>query len=534
VNAIETSEPSFEERPSLAPALIFQRLTERIDPEMLRVAGRVRQWAASVFIVISIFTSVTARSMHLDEEFCWRFTLCDLPMLATILVLGALLSHGNFSLPRMRQMNTASQLVEMASIFLSLWAYGTANSFMLAVAALWAVTYRVTLDSRAGLIAVCGMLIGQWCMVSAEVMDLIPMQPITLDPPRGYERMAARQFTALLNSSVMLICTYVLAHWTKLRLLDRERTTRVLRRALAQRFPGEIGPETGRVLQGVFAVGALLGRGGMGEVYEATDTRNDEQVALKMLHPHLAQQSRSLRRFRREAAILASLGSPHIVQLRSVEEDEGRPFIVLELLRGETLDQRLKRTGPLRFESVIRLAEQLADALSAAHAHGVIHRDLNPANVFLCGDPAQFVAKVFDFGVSKLNDGQTQLTVDGGLLGTPAFMAPEQAMGRSEQIGPSTDVYSMALVLYVALTGREPFPDMPLHELLMKISSSSPRAPSSIRVGVNGSVDAAFARATAHDPSQRFASANEFARALGQALDRQTLDVPDSRSRRIG
>jgi serine/threonine-protein kinase len=302
----------------------------------------------------------------------------------------------------------------------------------------------------------------------------------------------------------MLFAGFFLAHWTKLRLVDRERTLRVLRRALAS-GPGEIGPETGRLLAGVYAVGARLGRGGMGEVYEATDTRTRERVAVKMLHLHLASQARSLRRFSREAAILRDLGSPHIVRSIALEQDEGRPFIVLELLVGETLRQRVERTGPLSLAEVATVAQQLGAALQVAHSHGVVHRDLSPANVFLCAPEADFTLKVLDFGISKI-DTATGMTQEGALLGTPAFMAPEQVEGRVDGVTPLTDVYAMGLVLFVTLTGRMPFDQGELPSV------------TTFRPGLNAEVDQVLRRATERDPAARFASAAELATALVRAL----------------
>jgi serine/threonine-protein kinase len=316
----------------------------------------------------------------------------------------------------------------------------------------------------------------------------------------------------------MLFAGFFLAHWTKLRLVDRERTLRVLRRALAHGYPGEIGPETGRLLAGVFAVGPRLGRGGMGEVYEATDTRTRERVAIKMLHPHLAMQPRSLRRFRREAAILQGLGSQHIVRIISVEHDESHPFNVLELLVGETLQARIQRAGALPDAGVARLARHLAAALDVAHEHGVVHRDLNPSNVFLCGAPDDFTVKVFDFSISKRADDEAGMTVDGALLGTPAYMAPEQAAGRPDDVTPRTDIYAMGLVLFTALTGRAPFEGSSLPSLLERIRTEAMLSVCPIRPDLDPSVDAVLSRATSKSPEARYATAGELATALVVAL----------------
>jgi serine/threonine-protein kinase len=271
------------------------------------------------------------------------------------------------------------------------------------------------------------------------------------------------------------------------------------------------------LLAGVFAVGARLGRGGMGEVYEATDTRSRQRVAVKMLHLYLTTQARSLTRFSREAAILRGLGSPHIVRVLAVEQDEGRPFMVLELLVGETLKQRTDRSGALNDAEVARLAWQLAAALDDAHRQGVVHRDLNPSNVFLCDSSDGFTVKVLDFGISKVESSLSGMTQDGALLGTPAFMAPEQAEGRSREVTPRTDIYAMGLVLFVALTGRSPFEDTSLAGLLKRVRDDGPTI-ASARPDLDQRVDDALRRATSKNPEDRHGSAGELAAVIVAAL----------------
>lgn len=502
-SAVETEAFEGAESPRV-PRWLAGNVTEQLDPEILRLVGHVRQWAALGFIIITTVTAIFAREVGLRVPFYWYYAALDNVLLVVAGLCGRALWRRSLSIQQMARLNTVCLALECFSILLEVWVNGSVSAPMLGVAALWVVMYRLTLDTRSGLRALGAMLGGHWGMVLCEALHVIPSHPgLEVNPvPVGLARTAA----ALAPFTLMLFAGFFLAHWTKLRLVDRERTLRVLRRALAS-GPGEIGPETGRLLAGVYAVGARLGRGGMGEVYEATDTRSGERVAVKMLHLHLANQARSLRRFTREAAILRDLGSPHIVRSLALEQDEGRPFIVLELLVGETLAQRVERTGGLSLTEVAAVARQLGAALEVAHQHGVVHRDLSPANVFLCSPEPELQLKVLDFGISKI-ESATGMTQEGALLGTPAFMAPEQVEGRVDGVTPLTDIYAMGLVLFVALTGRMPF----------ESDSGQLASVTSLRPELGPEVDSVLRHATARDAAARFSSAAELATALVAAL----------------
>jgi hypothetical protein len=505
---------------------LSEGVSEGSEPELYRLAGRVRMWAALAFAALNLPYVLSIETLRLEPSFFWPYLAVDTALLLGDAALGRWLWATPHSAKRLWRINLLCMALESLMILINLWAYGSVNSHILTVSALYVLMYRLVFDVRAGLAALGVILVGEWGLVSAELVGWLPHQPIV--KADAHELLAAPQFMALGVTTLMLVSSFYLAHWTKLRLLDRETALRSLRQALTRRYPGEVGPETGRLLAGIFAVGSRLGRGGMGEVYKAVDTRSGQNVAVKMMHPHLSKQTRALRRFEREAAILREVASEHVVRLFSIEHDEGRPFSVLELLVGETLEQLLTRSGPLSKSAVTRLATELAAALDAAHARGIVHRDIKPANVFLCrpatvgdggaADGVSFSAKLLDFGVSKLIDTDTLLTIEGGLLGTPAFMSPEQAAGRQQAVDARTDVYSMGLVLHTALAGKQPFEGDNLPQLLERIRSESPPKVSSLRQDVGSSVDDVLAKAAHHSPERRYQSAGELARALGTAL----------------
>lgn len=210
---------------------------------------------------------------------------------------------------------------------------------------------------------------------------------------------------------------------------------------------------------GRYEVTRSLAGGGMGSVCEAVDRVMGRRVALKTLHPHLAAEESLCERFRREALAAAALAHPHIAQATDYGVDPKHgPFLVMELLVGEALSERLARDGAFTPERAVFVAAQALDALAAAHDAGIVHRDIKPSNLFLTQlSGVADVVKVIDFGIAKLYESKTwqRLTATGQVIGTPTYMAPEQALGRP--IDPRVDVYAMGLVLYAMLTGRPAF-----------------------------------------------------------------------------
>ncbi len=259
--------------------------------------------------------------------------------------------------------------------------------------------------------------------------------------------------------------------------------------AVARRRSPIRRPALGRTAHRVYHLQSLLGRGGMGEVYRAHDTRLGRDVALKLLPPGFTADADRLARFTREARLLASLNHPNIGTIHGFEEAEGVRALVLELVEGDTLADRVAR-GPLPIPETLAIARQIADALEAAHDKGVVHRDLKPANIKITPDG---VIKVLDFGLAKSDPGgASELansptitvggTVAGLILGTAAYMSPEQARGRV--VDKRTDVWAFGCVLYELLTGRQAFPGETVSDTIGAIlnrepdwSPAAPRSP---------------------------------------------------------
>jgi eukaryotic-like serine/threonine-protein kinase len=259
----------------------------------------------------------------------------------------------------------------------------------------------------------------------------------------------------------------------------------------------------------------------MGAVWAAYDASLRRRVALKLMSPdHLASPS-ARSRFEREAMAIAQLHSPNVVQIYDYGIEGDAPYIVMELLDGEDLQSRITRLGRLPLSAVATILTQAAKALTAAHASGIVHRDIKPANIFLARHDHEEIVKVLDFGVAALVSGLSgsdlAVTRAGGVVGTPHYMSPEQVRG-SRGVDFRSDLWSLAVVAYRALTGRLPFEAEAFGELLIQICTDPIPPPSRLTTELGTEVDRFFERALARDPARRFASARELGAALSATV----------------
>jgi WD40 repeat protein/serine/threonine protein kinase len=267
----------------------------------------------------------------------------------------------------------------------------------------------------------------------------------------------------------------------------------------------------------------LLGRGGMGVVYQARHLGLNRLVALKMVLAGVHADAGQLARFRGEAEAVARLQHPHIVQIYEVGEQDGRPFLALEYLSGGSLAEKLAGT-PQPPRAAAELVETLARAVQAAHDKGVIHRDLKPANVLLTEDGTP---KIADFGLAKRLDAEAGQTQSGAVLGTPSYMAPEQAAGKGKAVGPAADVYALGAILYELLTGRPPFKGATPLETLQQVVAEEPVPPRRLSPQVPPDLETVCLKCLHKEPHRRYPSAVELAEDLRRFLeDRPTLARP--------
>jgi len=288
---------------------------------------------------------------------------------------------------------------------------------------------------------------------------------------------------------------------------------------------------SGTTLKGTYTVLDLIGRGGMGEVYEVRHARLAGRYALKLLPPIFAQEHVSVTRFRREADILSALRHPNIVQVIDFDHTPaGQPFLVMEYLDGGDLAQLMATVGAMPLPRVLRIVEQIVSALSAVHRRGIVHRDLKPQNVLLIRDEdfATDRVKLVDFGLSKrseaLRDLSGNISRDQTLLGTPRYMAPEQAAGRVDEIDATTDQFALAAMVYEMLTGTSAFDGDHMAMLLYRIVSENPAPMRRYVPDIPEHIEAAVRRAMEKQRSDRFPTVAEFLDAL---LDRPSMTAAE-------
>lgn len=280
--------------------------------------------------------------------------------------------------------------------------------------------------------------------------------------------------------------------------------------------PAQEPDELGRL--GPYRVLRVLGAGGMGVVFRAEDPRLQRPVALKAMLPKLAVTESAKQRFLREARAAAAIKHDHIVTVYQVDEDRGIPFLAMEFLEGEPLDQRLKRENKLSVPEVLRIGRELAEGLEAAHGRGLMHRDIKPANVWLEGKKAR--TKILDFGLARENTSEAQLTQVGTILGTPSYMAPEQAQGLP--LDHRCDLFSLGCVLYQASTGVLPFRGKDTIHTLIAVNSHNPPAPRELNPALPEPLSALVMRLLAKAPANRPASAGEVAQELAAMAEGNT------------
>jgi WD40 repeat protein len=270
--------------------------------------------------------------------------------------------------------------------------------------------------------------------------------------------------------------------------------------------PGAAGAAEGLTIPGYEILGEL-GRGGMGVVYKARQIALNRLVALKMVLAGGHASAADLARFRREAEAVARLQHPHIVQIYEVGEADGRPFFSLEFVEGGSLEQKLHGT-PLPQRQAAELVEVLARAVQAAHERSIIHRDLKPANVLLTKDGQP---KITDFGLAKQTDSEKGQTQSGAIVGTPSYMAPEQAGGKSTPIGPPADVYALGAILYEVLTGRPPFRAATPLDTVLLVLAEEPVRPRRLQPQVPRDLETICLTCLRKEPHRRYPSAASLA-----------------------
>jgi serine/threonine-protein kinase len=277
------------------------------------------------------------------------------------------------------------------------------------------------------------------------------------------------------------------------------------------------------VLQDTYRLGRQIGRGAMGEVYEAGHARLQGRFAIKILHPELLGSRDAFTRFCREAEIMSALRHPHIVQIFDFNTTpDGLPYFVMEHLDGMDLEAHMAHRGVLPLASVTSVVDGVASALGAAHAAGIIHRDLKPANIFVLrpnGPNDELYVKVLDFGISKVRAASVRLSRGGEICGTPQFMAPEQALGNPDWIDSRTDQFALGAIAFEMLTGHSAYAGDDAAAVLYRVVHEQPDPLARFARWNTGPLQAVLDRALAKERAERYESMAEFARAFREAAE---------------
>jgi serine/threonine-protein kinase len=297
-----------------------------------------------------------------------------------------------------------------------------------------------------------------------------------------------------------------------------------------------LGPSLldGAVLGGAYQIVGRIGQGAMGGIYEARQLRLDKRVAVKVMARELAASAEALERFRREAEITSQLGHPHIITVFDFGTSPfGEPYLVMEYLEGEDLARRIERWKRVPLPIAVRVVKQVASALAETHAKGIVHRDLKPANIFLVRVQGEDFAKVLDFGISKIRAASTALTGVSVLVGTPMYMAPEQAEGRLDELDQWTDQWALACIAYEMLAGRPPFQGDDVGALLYQVVHHEPPVLCQLVEGLPPSVERVIRRALSKHQGDRYDSVTAFAEAFEAAAKGAALSEPGFRATAI-
>jgi hypothetical protein len=508
-------------------------LEEVPGPARVDAFARLR----GIFTLISIAVDVGIYlgfrgSSQFDPAVLRWFLLLNVPLLCVSCTLCF------FVLRRRHRWYMPAQLlclsIEMFTSIVWIQLTGSVSSYFLIVIPVLILAYRLYGTYRLGLIIyLLGAALHAGAVALEELHVLEPAALFSSNPGAIYYDPLFR-IAAAISIQFMFLAIFMLANLVARALREKETELDVVQRnfdrMIAEVQPGRL---SGQTLDGKYKLRELLGRGGMGEVYQAE--RGTEELAVKVLYQHLCGED-DVARFRREAAVVAKLPSEHVARVHEIGHcaETGHNYLAMELLRGEDLGMLLRRRGKLPSEELLPIVDQLAAGLGAVHAAGVVHRDLKPQNVFLAANGG---VKLLDFGVARLIEG-SELTRSQMLIGSPGYLAPEQAMSGLGEVGPRADVFALGTLIYRALTGQSAFPARTPAAAVYEAVHVDPPPPSTIDASLPADLDLVLALALAKKPNQRYATPAElavdlravFAGSLGESSRDRAAAIDKRRS----
>jgi hypothetical protein len=518
-------------RDSLARrAFLPSPLEESPGPARIDAFARMRGIFTLIAIVFDIGIYVTYRgSPHFDSNalawFCWINV--SLLCISGSLCFFFLRARGRW----FAAFSVLGLAIEMFTSMVWIQLTGSVSSYFLIVIPLLILSYRLFAAYWLGLVAyIVGATMHAATVLLEELGVLEPAALFATNPGAIYADPTFR-ISAAISIQWMFLAVFILANMVSRALREKESeldvAQRNLDRVVAEVQPGRL---SGQTIDRKYRLRELLGRGGMGEVYQAERVAGGGDVAIKVLYAHLCD-TEDLARFRREAAVAARLPADHVAQVFELGHcaEGGHHYLAMELLRGEDLAMLLRRRVRLTAAELLPIVDQLAAGLEAAHAVGVVHRDLKPQNVFLAGSGDAIRVKLLDFGVARLLEG-SELTRSAMLLGSPGYLAPEQAAQELGEVGPRADVFALGTIIYRALTGQSAFSARTTAAAVYEAVHVEPPAPTEVAADLPADVDVVIALALAKKPPQRYATPGELARELRAAFDGSLSDASRARA----
>jgi serine/threonine-protein kinase len=491
-----------------------------------RIAALASMRAVWVGLALGLDLSLYALLRHgpgLRLEVVRLFGECNITLMVVDLLLTVTLTRRPWR--GYRAVLTTCVVSETLAATVWIQMTGSVSSYFLIVGFLLILLYRLLVDYSSGLTCAVAMASMHTTAFVLENAGVLRPVSLFLSPPMGIYEQPLFRMAAMLSLLTGYTITFLALNFFASTLRHKEAALRTAQLDLAravdetQRHHGRL---SGQVIAG-YELTELIGRGGMGEVYHGRSVDAETQVAVKVLHIHLIDEHEIRERFRREALLVARIPGSHVPRvLECGTTAEGQQFIVMEYLRGEDLAAVLRRRRQLPLDELVHLVGKIAVSLEAAHAVGVVHRDLKPQNVFLL-DGSHDV-RLLDFGIARLQEGDG-LTLTTELLGTAGYMAPEQARGGTDEIGPHTDVFALGSIVYRALTGKCAFPSRSTAAAVYEALHLIPPPPSSLVSGLPEDIDDVVALALAKRIGDRYARPTQLACDLAAAAQ-GALDEP--------
>jgi hypothetical protein len=526
---VSTARPSLVRR-----ALLPSRLEEPAGPTRIDSFGRLRALFAllAVGLDVGIYLSFSA-SPRFDAGVVRAFALINIPTLTVVAALSW------FGLRRRHRfydaLNYLSLTLEVCSAMVYIQITGSVSSYFVVVIPVLTLIYRFFLGYRQGVAVLAVGIAAHGAIMVMEELGVLRTAPLFTDGTGGLYAVPAYRLATLMSIYWLWLGTFIVANYISVALREKEEQLDVAQKNL-ERVAAEVQPGrlSGQILDDKWALGELLGRGGMGEVYQAMPLAGGKAVAVKVLYQHLCEPE-GLERFKREAELANRLPAGRVARVIDIghASEGGHHYMVMELLQGEDLATLLRRRTRLPGEELVPLIAQLAAALDDAHAAGIVHRDLKPQNVFLSAASDGISVRLLDFGVARMMGGGHTITHTAMVLGSPGYLAPEQAVEHLGEISPRTDVFALGAIIYRALTGQHAFPSRHPAAAIYEAVHVEPTAPATAFSELSADIDILLAIAMAKHPADRFASAGELARELPSALAGRLDDMVRARAGRV-